>query len=352
MKNSIAVVLCLLAGCSGSRSGAGGGTTNGGTGSHADGGVGPGGNNGGTGGSNGGGGGYGSRDMAQDPGDANCGSMQFSLDRVPPNVLLVLDRSASMADPIDDFSLTSKYEDLKTAISTLVTTYDSQMRFGVDLFAGDNDCAAGPVALPPADAQGQAVLKKVNAAKPASNTPTAATLDAVIQSGALADPTRANVLVLATDGLPNCGDTDVTSRIDTLYRATPSVRTYVIGVGSDTASNPDLLNEWADHGHTAQTGATHYFQSNSPSDLTNAFSTIAGGVVSCTFKMGGKAPDPTQLYVWSDGTPVANDATNGFTYEDAGPTVTLHGTTCDTLKAKPSTKIQVTYGCPGPPPVQ
>ena len=42
---------------------------------------------------------------------------------------------------------------------------------------------------------------------------------------------------------------------------------------------------------------------------------------------------------------------NGFTYEDMGPTVTLHGTACDQLKANPKNTVQVQYGCAIPPPI-
>lgn len=280
--------------------------------------------------------------------DASCGGMQFELARVPPNVMLVLDRSGSMGDSIGGGSATSKWTDLKNAISGLVQSYDSQVRLGVSLFSSDGNCAPGQI-TPYAANNGSTVMSKINGDSPGGNTPTAATLQAVLTSGLLNDPTRENVVVLATDGLPNCNDVDVTSRITALYNATPSVKTYVIGVGDDTASNPGLLNQWADAGHTAQTGATHYFQTGSPAALKNAFDTIVNGVVSCTFKMGMKAPDPSLLYVWSNGVQVPADPNNGYTYDDNGPTVTLHGASCDQLKNNPSTKVQVVYGCPSPP---
>jgi hypothetical protein len=68
--------------------------------------------------------------------DATCGGMQFALTRVPPNVLLVLDRSGSMAQAIDPTSTTSKWDDLKAALQSIVATYDNQLQLGASLFAG------------------------------------------------------------------------------------------------------------------------------------------------------------------------------------------------------------------------
>jgi hypothetical protein len=288
-------------------------------------------------------------DLVQIP-DLTCGAQQFQLERIPPNVMLILDRSGSMGDSIDGTSATTKWDDLKAALSQLVNNYDALVRFGVSLFSSDNDCGPGMVASMPADKNGMAVLAKVAAASPGGNTPTAGTLAAVLASGAVSDATRQNVVVLATDGLPNCSDTDVQSKIAALYAV--NVKTYVIGVGTGTASDPALLNSWAVAGHTDRPGATKYYQTNSQADLKAAFDAVAGGLVSCVFKMSAPVPDPNQVYVFDNGTPVANDPVNGFTYDASGPTVTLNGAACDALKANPMNDVKVQYGCAIPPPVK
>ena len=281
----------------------------------------------------------------------NCGAMQFALTRVEPNVMLVLDRSGSMGDPVSSGSATTKWVDLKNAVSSLVTGYDSQMQLGAAIFSSDGNCAAANIDVPLAAAAGQTVLTKLNAAGPNGNTPTAAALDTVIAKGLLSDPTRANYVVLATDGEPNCSDTDVTTRINKLYSATPSVKTYVIGMGDGTESDPTLLNSWADAGHTALTGATHYYQTNSPAALKAAFDAIVGGIVSCDFKMTQAAPDQSLITVTENGTAVSPSPTVGWTYDATTNTVTLHGASCDMLTSNASTKVSVLYGCPGLPPI-
>lgn len=287
--------------------------------------------------------------------DMNCGGMLFGITRVPPNVMLVLDRSGSMLDPIARNNKSTKWANLKTAIESLVKQFDTQARFGLDLFPGQagglfgSGCDPGPIAVKLGAAHGAQVQNALDRSAPDGSTPTAATLDAVIAGGGLSDPTRDNVVVLATDGQPNCDDVDVTSRIRRLYAATPSVKTYVIGVGDGTAADPVVLGEWAAAGHTDRPGPTKYYQVNSPQDLTDAFSGIVGGVVSCTFQLAQQPPDPEQLYVWMNSRMVPADAQDGYTFDAKGPSVTLHGMACDRLKADAATKVQVVYGCAEPP---
>ncbi|MEO6954830.1 MAG: VWA domain-containing protein, partial [Polyangia bacterium] len=280
-----------------------------------------------------------------------CGGQQFSVTRVQPNVFLVIDRSGSMGDPISDSSNTSKWNDMKGAVSALVTGFDSQIRLGMSLFNSDGDCGAGKVDTALGPMNGATIDAELTATQPGGNTPTAATLAAIATGANLSDPTRDNIVVLATDGLPNCGDTDVAGKIDALYNMTPSVKTYVIGVGDGTSSDPDLLNSWAVAGHTDRSGGTKYYQSNSSADLQTAFQTIAGGIVSCTFALSSTPPDPTQLYVYLNQTPVAADPTNGFSYSDSPAQITLNGSACDTLKNDSTQKLGVVYGCPGQPPI-
>jgi hypothetical protein len=277
--------------------------------------------------------------------------MEFALQRVQPNVMLVVDRSGSMGDPVSNGAATSKWVDLKNAVSSLVTNYDAQMRLGTSIFSSDGNCAAANIDVPVAAAAGANVMTKLNAQGPTGQTPTAAALDTVINKGLLNDATRANYVVLATDGIPNCNDTDVASRIKKLFNQTPSVKTYVIGMGDGTASNPSLLNSWADAGHTARTGNTHYYQTTSPQDLKAAFDAIVGGIVSCDFKMTQSAPDPSLITVTENGNAVPPSPTVGYSYDATTNTVTLHGAACDLLTSNASTKVSVLYGCPGPAPI-
>src|SRR5205085_5215158 len=118
----------------------------------------------------------------------------------------------------------------RSAPGYLVTSYNSVMRLGVNLFSGNGSCSNGSI-IKPDDNNGAQVLAAVNGADPQGDTPTGGALDGVKQSGVLADPARDNFVVLATDGIPsdNCGKTDVAKYVTALYTATPPVKTYVIG---------------------------------------------------------------------------------------------------------------------------
>jgi hypothetical protein len=283
-------------------------------------------------------------------GPQDCGSQEFTLTKVPPNIMLVLDRSASMDEPIATASSTSKYDDLKSAIGSLVSRYDESMRFGATFFAADDDCAPGVVGDIAAQ-NGATISSQIAAHAPGGNTPTATTLEAVIASKALVDTSRANYLVLATDGVPNCDDVDVQRRINALYSSTPSVRTFVIGIGSETDTNPELLDAWADDGHTARAGNVHYYQTNSPADLDAAFDAIAGDIASCDFTLSGAPDDPTLINVAENGVAISPSPTVGWTFDPSTHTVTLHGVACDAIKNDAQTKVSVAYGCPSLGPI-
>ncbi len=274
-----------------------------------------------------------------------CGGQTFRLENTPPNVMLVLDRSASMSSAIGNTATTSKWDDLNSAIGALIDRYDANVRLGATFFAADDNCAAGLVGAIAAQ-NGGAIRDQLAKQSPGGNTPTATTLDAIMSSRALADASRANYLVLATDGMPNCDDVDVTRRIQQLFDSTPSVRTFVIGIGSETDSSPDLLNQWADAGRTAREGATHYFQTSSSAALDAAFDAVARSIVSCDFRLSAAPDDPQSMNVTENGLTVAPSPTSGWTYDKTTHTVTLHGAACDQVRNDMQTDVAVVYGCP------
>src|SRR5689334_19426843 len=109
MRRYLLITSVILVACSPPPNGTHGGGGNGGSGGGAGAGGGAGiGGGAGTGGGAGNGGGGG--DMAM-----SCGGMDFALTKVPPNVMLVLDRSQSMNESIDGTSKTTKWQNLGTA---------------------------------------------------------------------------------------------------------------------------------------------------------------------------------------------------------------------------------------------
>jgi hypothetical protein len=142
----------------------------------------------------------------------------------------------------------------------------------------------------------------------------------------------------------------VTPVVASLYAQSPSVRTFVVGIGADTDSNPQQLDEWAVAGHTDRTGAPHkYYQANNVTDLQSAFAEIASGIASCTYQLSMAPPDPNLLVAEFDGVAVPDDPVNGATYDAGAQSVTFHGTSCDQLKSGSVKSVDFIYGCPSPP---
>jgi len=324
----------LLAGCLGSDPGHGGG---------------------GSGAAGGSGGGSGSG-IPQEP--MGCGKQTFPIQasKQSPNIMMVVDESGSMQDPIAGSSM-SKWSALVGAVNQLLNTYAGSAQWGLSIFphTPSNQCSAGQVDVAVAPNTTMTILSKLNALTDQTiggNTPTNSTLQAMLGSTAgLADATKANYVLLMTDGEPNCGGdvSSVKSTIGQLYSQAVPVRTFVVGIGDGTSSNPSALNSWAEAGHTARTGATEYYQVNTVNDLQKAFADIVSGVASCTYNLSMKPADASLIVAYIGGVAVPQDPTNGTTYDAASNTLEFHGTSCDQIKNGAASSLDIVYGCPAGP---
>jgi hypothetical protein len=332
-----------------------GGTPGGGGGSGPGGGGGNGsstGNNpdspGGGNGANGGGSGV------PNPG---CGQATFgiSTNHATPNVMMVVDESGSMTQQVPGTNM-SKWVSLQQAVHSLLMAYDAQVNWGLSIFPnpGGQSCDPGKVDVPIGVGNTTQILSMIDGLTDQTiggNTPTDQTLQAVRIGGGLINAAHNNYVLLMTDGLPNCGsDTNgVQSTIASLYAASPSIRTFVVGIGADTQSNPAALDGWATAGHTARASGTPlYYQANNVTDLQTAFADIISGIASCEYQLTQKPDDPSLLTAYLDGQAVANDPANGATYDAGSQSMIFHGTSCDKIKSGAVAKVDVVYGCPSP----
>lgn len=218
------------------------------------------------------------------------------------------------------------------------------------------------------------IVNSLNAHNPGQGTPTVPALTGAIQyaSGwATAHPDRKTIVVLATDGDPNDCSSTVQGVSDVAAQglaATPSIQTFVIGVGSSLTS----LNAIAAAGGTNQA-----FIVDTASDPTAQFEAAMNQIrtistqqqtvttpVPCEWVIppppAGSSFDPTKVNVSIDNvtighvaaTDAGSDPCGGVTqsawYYDSetSPTkVLLCPTTCDTVKAETSPTIGVVFGC-------
>jgi hypothetical protein len=217
-------------------------------------------------------------------------------------------------------------------------------------------CSAGSIAVPIGADAGPAIVRSLPPYFADGNgTQIAGGLVVGAADPALSDPTRANGVLLITDGMQNCqgtsyaddgGADDPRVVVKALFARGVSIRTWVVGFGSDV--DADTLDAMAISGGTARLGQPRYYQADVPADLTLALRSISSAAQRCSFALSDVPSDVTKLYVAIDLQLVPHDATHvtGWDYEPATNRVSLYGPACDALANTPGAKLSVQYGCP------
>ncbi len=284
-----------------------------------------------------------------------CGAESFDLTVVPPNVMIVLDRSGSMDGDVQDSSKT-RWEVAKDAIAQLVTGFDADIRFGLDTYSSctGTECSAGSIVVPIGNKNagpingflgGKDLDYLCNSGNP--ETSTGNTLYALIGEKSLQDPQRSNAVLLITDGGENTECKSVTNGADAagkLLSQPISVKTFVVGFSDEVIGS---LAGIAEAGGTAQP-----FNANNPASLEAALTTIAGAVASCQFLLGSVPDDPGKIYVFFDDDPagVPLDAVDGWTYDPVTNTISFHGGACTGIQLGTVKDVDVVFGCNVPVP--
>lgn len=335
--------------CGGENANGDGGNGNG-DGSNQDG---NGGDNGG--GDNGGG------DTGPKPDGPICDEVKITAGTIPPNLMLVVDKSGSMRDDTCAVGCDRKIDDAKTALVFLLNSGNGQIRFGWMPYPIDSWCAPGVVDVPCGDDTVATIIPKVNSLSPNGGTPTGETLEAANAEQGLHDESRSNFVVLLTDGLPTCpvgGGQDVTEQdktralnaVTALHQA--GIDTFVIGLGEtlNDSGDPTLLNQMAEAGGRARAGADKYYKANSLNELQTALQDIGGMVIGCNLSLGTIPEEPNYLWVYFDGVPVPRDRNhiNGWDYDPDRNQVNFYGPACDQLRSGQVGDVDIKMGCAPP----
>jgi hypothetical protein len=333
--------------------------------------------------------------------DAACGKATYDGKRVPASMLLLFDRSASMAD-------NAKWTNGVSAMNAALATADNQLGVGLLLFpaskwklpancllnfnapgcpaaladGGCKDILASPNV--PVDVLGKTrslIQGALGATGPdGDNTPTRWALKNAWASMQSFVTTGDRYVVLVTDGEPTthqpatssggisipemnvqCADlTTIEAETSAAAAGSPAVKTFAIGVpGSEP--NASFLSSVAVNGKTAKPGCSvakgdcHY-QIGSGSfaaDLQAALTEIAGKVASCIFQVPiGPDVQPGFLNVSVDTgsgqTPLYQDTSHadGWDYTDATQSrVEIYGPKCDAIKAMTVASVKILGGC-------
>ena len=278
-------------------------------------------------------------------GFCGCEGEAFTAEAVPPNVLIVLDKSGSMDNNIGNMT---KFEIAQGAIATLLTNYGATVRFGLSLYPSNSGCGNGLIDVPIDVGTEVAINTAINVvatAGPNGSTPIGDSLDSYRSYVGLQDAGRQNFILLITDGEETCGG-DGETAAGALFAQAPPVRTFVVGFGSGV--DPDSLNAMAVAGDTAlANGPPFYYQADNAADLNMALDDIGGAVLSCTYTLSGTPNDPDDVYVHFDGTTVPRDASHagGWDYDPLTGLITFYGTSCDSLRAGAIMDLVIVNAC-------
>jgi hypothetical protein len=378
------------AGTVGTTSGAGGASSGGsqGSGGSASGGhVGSGGS--GQGGSSSGGNGFfgsggdgGDVSIGVDMAPPNCGQNSVSVTPVPPDILIVQDRSLSMTDNTMDKACdagigamagngnghcgaTSKWSLVITALNQVVQQTETKVNWGL-MFLGAEPTQCGAATAPVVDV-GPSNFSAIQAALNGETfsgllgTPTAPVMNnAVKYLTGLTDP-NPKYLLLATDGEPNCAggtntlnvtdDVGAENAVTAAYTA--GFPTFVVGIATTTdATASNALNVMAANGGEAQTGAaTQYYAVSDTATLVTVLNKILGKALSCTIPLSGVNGTLDKVAVSAKDAngntiEIMQDATNGWSYTDATKTaIILNGDSCNNLQSVTYTDFHFIFTC-------
>jgi von Willebrand factor type A domain len=299
--------------------------------------------------------------------NGECGHKDFNLQRKPAEILIVLDRSASMKQPPAGSTGTTKWDLVVPGVNEVVTQTNSSVSWGLKVFpeGEGSECVAGavtnaiPVMIAPSNAT--PVTAAVTATTPAGNgTPTGDAIKAAVTYLKTLTDSNPKFILLATDGEPSCAGTKKDSTAARPYAvqavtdaATAGFKTFVVGVATTKDTATQALNDMAVAGEVprgdANPLATKFYLASTKDELVQSLKEITGQVSSCVFDLTSPPPDASNIAVKVNGVKAPPDPTrmNGWAYTSNDYLqVEVFGSWCDQIKAADSNSVNFILGCP------
>ena len=331
----------------------------------------------------------------------NCGESSFVFVAVPPNVMLVLDKSGSMLTVWDQDGMGgadgTRWNSLYNVVDFVATTFDSTINLGAVLFPstdavaefGEGACTTNTSAEVPVGAMNSAAvlggIPGPNATTIVGATPATRGMQTAIDELSSLDPTIPRVAILVTDGAANCSaDADLSDcpsagpgcELMELYDdnlvaligdalTNDDISTFVVGIditdelagvgidGAPEANTFDELNAVAVAGGQARPGDEKFYNSQNEIELQTALEEIASQVVVCTVPLTPEpdAPQFVEIEIEGEIIPQVSDCAteDGWVYVNpSGPydAIELCGTACGRFGIFGT--LDAIYGCPPP----
>lgn len=299
-----------------------------------------------------------------DAGDTGCVAEKVEFDAQRPNVMLLVDTSASMIIP--DISGETRWQAIEQALfgpEGMVPELEAEMRFGLTLYASakppgtpqdEQECPflqESPLALDNADV----LMKLFRAATPRGTTPTGESLDETWRALAALpeeDFVGPRIIVLATDGEPTlCGATDQQdaarelSALAVEQAFASNVTTFVVAVGNELGE--DHLRELSNlgQGFPASDPKDRSYRALDVAALAEAFRAISVRARSCVFELNGvvRAGQASGGTVLLDGASLGYEDPDGWVL--LGPSqLALQGAACEAIRNGASS-LDIRFPC-------
>jgi hypothetical protein len=235
------------------------------------------------------------------------------------------------------------------------------------------DYATPEVAIAPLPGNAQAIITSLGMHMPSTSTPTQPALQGAVDGAkawAMTHPGHVVIAVLATDGEPTeCAVQDqagIAAISAAALAGTPSIKTFTIGIfaPADIPSGPDLLNAVAAAGGTGQAFVINTANQNTNMQFLAALNAIRGSALGCQYTIpkpeagtadygkvnvqytpgGGGMPTEFNHYDSASQCPPSGD---GWYYDNnnAPTQILLCPSTCNTVSADSTGKIEILLGC-------
>ena len=301
--------------------------------------------------------------------DGTCGRIEVgATPGLQPRVMIVLDKSESM-------ETTGLWSQAVDAVTGITSALQDRIEFGLATFpdyvpsGGEVDlpeqfraCSSGSIKVDMSLGTASAIAAELATTNVDGNTPTAATLRAV-RLGIIGADFPSQVVVLVTDGAPNCSampsrasrctSTDIVCedfhRLDTLavdaVRELAAAGALVYVVGFRTSEYSDILDAMAVAGAT---GRSTHILADDGADLREALTGIASSVLPCTYELEAIPADLSYVKVVLDDVPLDHEsiAPNRGWRLQGEKTVELVGEACATVQdATRPHEVTITVEC-------
>ncbi|MCG5053564.1 MAG: VWA domain-containing protein [Myxococcales bacterium] len=292
--------------------------------------------------------------------EKTCGFDTVPLERLPAELLLVLDRSTSMIT--DQLNTGETHWDVLTrAVSGVLQETQAGVHWGLKTFPTTIGCTVRDgVEHDLAANNGTAIAGTISQSRPSNQNGTPTTEAMKAATAYLQGRTTPNpkFILLATDGEPTClngqptrNALDTTATLASITAAAQAgFNTFVVGIAAQRPGGRagDTLNQMAEAGKEPRVGAdTKYYSVTSEAELKAALGAIAGQVGSCIFPLSKTPPSADDVAVDIDGKRISRSNTDGWEYGPNQRSIVLNGALCDKAKAGTFKNVKITFGCPG-----